>query len=128
MASVLQRDTSRQQSSDPVTFEHALFGRPTGKSYRAAVAQVIRNVKALKRLSNEAMAEAIGCSEGTVCNAENEEGNLAAVTLLSIAFVYGEEAIAPVRELYLCSPTPAKTRADKFREAHAMLDELERGE
>lgn len=123
-----QRIASRQHCVEDETFARSLFGRPTGKSYRAAVAQVVRDVKAKRKLSNEAFAEEIGCSEGTVCNAENERGNLEAVTLLSIAFVFGEDAIAPVRELYLCRPAPTKTRADKFRDVHAMLDELEKGE
>jgi DNA-binding XRE family transcriptional regulator len=114
------------QSSEPVTMTRSLFGRPTGKSYRAAVAETIRTVKATYKLSNETLAEEIGCSESTVYNAENEHGDLAAVTLLNIAYRFGEEAVAPVRGLYLCTAPEKPTRAERFRRLHAELDALER--
>lgn len=120
-ASVFSREV---QSSEPETMPRSLFGRPTGRSYRAAVAQVIRDVKASKRLTNEALAEAIGCSESTVYNAENEHGDLAAVTLFNIAFAFGEEAIAPVRELYLCGPAEPKTVSDRLDEIQADFNQL----
>lgn len=104
----------------------SLFGKPTGRSYRAAVAQIIRAIKASNKLSNEALAEEIGCSESTVYNADNENGDLSAVYLLSIAFAFGEEAIEPVRALYLCAPSEAPTKAERFRRLHAELDALER--
>lgn len=106
------------QSSDLPT---SLFGRPTGRSYRTAVAQAIREIKARRKLSNERLAEEIGCSETTVYNAENENGDLAAVTLLSIAFRFGEEAIAPVRDLYLCAPAETLTAADRIERAMSEL-------
>jgi DNA-binding XRE family transcriptional regulator len=107
------------QSSE---MSHTLFGRPSGRSYRRAVADIIRNVKASKKIR----AEDIGCSETTVYNAENENGDLSAVTLLSIAFKYGEDAIAPVRELYLCAAPEKPTRQERFRRLHAEIDALER--
>lgn len=90
----------------PETFSRSLFGRPSSASYRAAVAQVIRDVKARHRLSNERMAEIVGCSEQTIANAETDraENNLNPVTLLNIAYAFGEQAIDPVRQLYLCAP------------------------
>ena len=95
----------------PETFSRSLFGRPTSGSYRAAVSQIIRDVKARHRLSNERLAELIGCSEQTIANAESDraENNLNAVTLLSIAYAFGEEAIDPVRALYLCKPAEQPT-------------------
>jgi DNA-binding XRE family transcriptional regulator len=107
----------------------SLFGRPSNRSYKAAVAQIIRDVKARNRLSNERLAELIGCSETTVFNAENETCDLAAVTLLNIAYAFGESAIAPVRALYLCSPTEEPSRAERLRriigEAELILKEEE---
>ena len=97
------------QSSDRVTMPRSLFGRPLNASYRKAIADIIRDVKAREKLSNERLAEMIGCSEGTVFNAENENGNLDAVTLLNIAYSFGEDAIDPVRSLYLCKPAEAPT-------------------
>ena len=96
-ASVLQPS---QQSSD---FSRVLLGAPTRGAYRAAVAVIIRDLKAVHGLSNERLAEKLRCSESTIFNAENENGNLDPVTLLTIAFEYGEQAIEPVRQLYLCA-------------------------
>jgi DNA-binding XRE family transcriptional regulator len=113
------------------TFTRSLFGRPTSGSYRAAVSQIIREVKAKHKLSNERLAELIGCSEQTIANAEGDraENNLNAVTLLSIAYAFGEEAIEPVRSLYLCAPAEqpnADTRLNRIeREINALRKELE---
>lgn len=107
----------------PETFSRSLFGRPTSGSYRAAVSQVIRNVKALHKLSNERLAELIGCSEQTIANAENDraENNLNAVTLLNIAYAFGEEAIDPVRSLYLCAPAEEPDALDLIERGVAKL-------
>jgi DNA-binding XRE family transcriptional regulator len=106
----------------------SLFGRPSSRSYRIAIAQVIRDVKARHKLSNERLGELIGCSEQTAANAENECGDLSPVTLLSIAYAFGEEAIAPVRSLYLCAPAEQPTIADRLdrieREASAIRREM----
>lgn len=114
----------------PETFIRSLFGRPTSGSYRAAVSQIIREVKARHKLSNERLAELIGCSEQTIANAEGEraENNLNAVTLFSIAYAFGEEAIEPVRALYLCAPTEQPTPATRLnrieREINALRKEI----
>jgi DNA-binding XRE family transcriptional regulator len=115
----------------PETFSRSLFGRPSSSSYRNAVAQVIREVKARHKLSNERLAEIVGCSEQTIANAETEraENNLNPVTLLNLAYAFGEEAIDPVRQLYLCAPveTPtAETRLNRIeREINALRKEIE---
>lgn len=99
----------------------SLFGRPTSKSYRVAVAQIIREVKARHRLSNEALAELIGCAEQTVANAENECGDLTAVILLNLGYAFGEEAIEPVRQLYLCAPVNPPSLIDRIERAEREL-------
>jgi DNA-binding XRE family transcriptional regulator len=111
----------------PETFTRSLFGRPTSGSYRAAVSQIIRDVKARHRLSNERLAELIGCSEQTIANAEGDraENNLNAVTLLNIAYAFGEEAIEPVRALYLCAPVDAPTKDGLIRRAVGLLNQAE---
>jgi transcriptional regulator with XRE-family HTH domain len=106
----------------------SLFGSPTRMAYRAAVAQIIRDAKACNGLSNERLAERLRCSESTIFNAENENGNLDAVTLLTIAFEFGEEAIAPVRNLYLCAPASDETTAEKRRRLIRELASLEDSE
>jgi transcriptional regulator with XRE-family HTH domain len=103
----------------------SLFGRPAKGTYRAAVAQIIRDVKARQKLSNERLGEIIGCSGDTVSNAENEIGNLDAVTLLSIAYAFGEDAIGPVRQLYLCSPVEPPTKDGLIRRAIGLLNQAE---
>ena len=114
----------------PETFSRSLFGRPTSSSYRLAISQIIRDVKAKHRLSNERLAELIGCSEQTIANAESDraENNLNAVTLLNVAYCFGEEAIEPVRALYLCAPTErptADTRLNRIeREINALRKEI----
>lgn len=98
-----------------------LFDPPRQKSYRAAVAQIIRELKAREGLTNVALGEELGCSGETIGNAENEHTDLNAVTLLRIAYVYGEKAIDPVRELYLRRHEPEQTLDDRFA---AITDEL----
>jgi DNA-binding XRE family transcriptional regulator len=110
------------------TFSRSLFGRPTGGSYRAAVAQVIRDVKARHKLSNERLAELIGCSEQTIANAETDraENNLNPVTLLNVAYVFGEDAIDPVRQLYLCAPVEEADAFAEIEKARQALNTAER--
>ena len=105
----------------PETFTRSLFGRPSSGTYRTAVAQMIREVKARHKLSNERLAEIVGCSEQTIANAEADraENNLNPVTLLNFAYAFGEDAIEPVRQLYLCAPVDSPTVQDR-------LDRIER--
>jgi DNA-binding XRE family transcriptional regulator len=104
----------------------SLFGRPHSRSYRAAVSQIVRDVKARHKLSNERLAEIIGCSEQTIANAENEVGDLTAVILLAIAYAFGEEAIEPVRQLYLCAPAEPKSILSEIDAARQALNAAER--
>lgn len=121
-ASVLQPSP---QSSE---FSRSLFGCPSRGSYRAAVAAIIRDLKAIHGLSNERLAERLRCSESTIFNAENENGNLEAVTLLTIAFEFGEAAIEPVRQLYLCAPVEQPTKEGLIRKAISILAKAEAAE
>lgn len=123
MASSAQVLSHAPQSSEDMP--RSLFGAPSRAAYRTAVAQVVRDAKARHGLSNERLAERLRCSESTVFNAENENGNLDAVTLLTIAFEFGEEAIEPVRSLYLCAPVEQPTRADRIHRIRAELTKLE---
>jgi len=116
--------------SAPETFSRSLFGRPSSGSYRAAIAEIIRDVKSRHKLSNERLAEVIGVSEQTIANAESQraENDLKAVTLLNIAYAFGEDAIDPVRNLYLCAPAKDLTPAERIeranREIAAALSEM----
>lgn len=112
--------------SDEETLPRSLFGRPTRRAYRAAVADIVRTVKASERLTNEGLADRIGCHEDTVKNAENEVGSLDPVTLFGIAYEFGEEAIQPVRDLYLCAPAEPLTPKGLLGKAIGVLSRLEK--
>lgn len=107
-------------------FPRSLFDRPSSRTYRAAVADIVREVKARHGINDERFAELVGCDKDTIRNAENEETNLNAVTLLSIAFAFGEEAIEPVRALYLYAPPEEPTVADRCRRIRGELAAIER--
>ena len=104
----------------------SLFGPPIQKSYRAAVAKCIRDIKARHSLNNIALADVLGCSDQTIANAENEENDLSGVTLMRIAYQFGEDAIAPVRNLYLCAAVERPSRSDRIAKIIGELTLLER--
>ena len=83
-------------------------------------------MKARHKLSNERLAELIGCEKQTVANAENENGDMLAVTLLRIAYAFGEESIAPVRQLYLCAPVDEPDELEFCRRSIRELTKLEK--
>jgi DNA-binding XRE family transcriptional regulator len=103
-----------------------IFGPPVQKSYRAAVAHCIRRVKLQHGLNNVSLAEALGCSNQTIANAENEESDLSGVTLMRMAWTYGEESIAAVRQLYLCTVEEAPTIEDRLGRIEAEAASIRR--
>lgn len=107
----------------------SLFGKPSRRSYRAAVKQIILDVQARKGLSNLELADLVGCHKETVENAVNEDTSLDVLTLLNIAYAFGEDAIQPVRNLYLFAAvetlTPAERIARATREIVAAAAEME---
>ena len=111
------------------TLPRSLFGRPTRKAYRAAVKQIVLDVQARKGLSDLELADLIGCHKETVENARNEVNSLDVLTLLNIGYAFGEEAIHPVRNLYLFAAveelTPRERIARATREIIAASAELE---
>jgi hypothetical protein len=108
------------------TFPVSLFGRrPTRNLYRAAVKQVVLSIMGEHNLNAEEFAERIGVGEDTIKNAAKEANSLEAVTLLSIAFEFGEEAIDPVRALYLTKPPEEPTKSDLIKRAVKLLSQAE---
>lgn len=123
---VLQADFPPQQSFGP---SPCLFGRVANRDYRTAVADTIRELKAEKGLTNERLAEKLGCSEGTIANAENENGNLDPVTMLNLGAMFGgERRIRRILALINGSPDEPPTIVDRLtrieREAAAIRKEL----
>jgi DNA-binding XRE family transcriptional regulator len=107
------------------TFPGSLFGKPTRRTYRAAIKEIVLSVKAQHNLSSEELGEKIGVSKDTIENAENEICSMEAVSLLALAFFYGEDAIAPVRNLYLCAPSEPLSKNDHIRKAREHLNKAE---
>ena len=104
----------------------SLFGRPSKSAYKAAVSQIIRDIKASYGLSNNRLSEILVCDEKTIRNAEDgDNGALDPVILLNIAYAFGEEAIHPVRELYLCAPVDQPTKSNLIRKAIGLLSKAE---
>jgi hypothetical protein len=95
------------------TFPRSLFGKPSRNSYRTAIKRIILDLKASKGLSDWELAEQIGCHKDTIENAQEQACSLDVVTLLNIAYAFGEEAIEPVRALYLCAPSQVETPREK---------------
>ena len=69
--------------------------RPTTKSYRTAIKQIVLDVQADSGLTDGDLAERLGCSVSTIRNARNEACNLDGVTLANIEFEFGPSAIDP---------------------------------
>lgn len=111
------------------TFPRSLFGRPTRKAYRAAVKRIVLDVQARKGLSDLELADLIGCHKETIENARNEVNSLDVLTLLNIGYAFGEEAIQPVRNLYLHAAveplSPLERIARANREIIAAAAEME---
>lgn len=73
--------------------------RPTKNGCRSAIAQTIRNIKAGHRLTNDELADRVGCTGATIGNAENERNTLDLVTLANIQYEFGADAIDPFQAL-----------------------------
>lgn len=104
------------------TFPRSLFGKPSRNAYRAAVKEIILNIQAAKKWSNLELADFLGCHKDTIENVIDETSSLDVITLLNVAYAFGEEAIAPVRNLYLCAPADQLSKNDHIRKAREHLN------
>lgn len=121
-SNVLGRQESEPQSFGPSPH---LFGRVSNHDYRSAVAQTIRELKAEKKLTNERLAEILGCAETTVYNAENENGNLDAVTMLNLAALFGGQGrLKHILALVNGCPAEPETPSEKFERIIRDIDDL----
>jgi transcriptional regulator with XRE-family HTH domain len=101
-------------------------GTVTTKSYRNAVAEIIRTLQLLHDLTDLDLAERIGCSVGTVRNARNEECDLGAVYLSRIEAAFGTGSIDPYLRLAgsRCAPIEADESADALPTTTAAIHKL----
>jgi transcriptional regulator with XRE-family HTH domain len=104
------------------TFPPSLFGKPSRRAYRAAVKEIILNIQAAKKWTNLELADFLGCHKDTIENVLEETSSLDVITLLNIAYAFGEAAIAPVRNLYLCAPADQLSKNDHIRKAREHLN------
>jgi len=106
-------DTEAQvHNSEP---SPGLFGRISSRDYRGAVAQIVREIKAERGYTNERLAEILGCSETTVYNAENENGNLDGVTMLNLgAMCGGMKRLRRIEALVNGNPPEPRTEDDEL--------------
>lgn len=68
---------------------------PTRNSLRAALAQVIRAVQSEHSLTDEALADHLGVSTGTVANVRNERTDLNQETIAKLGARFGPECLDP---------------------------------
>lgn len=107
------------------TLPRSLFGKPNRRSYRAAVKKIILDIQACRGMSDLELADLIGCHKDTIENAKEEAGDMSVLILLHIAYAFGEAAIDPVRQLYLCAPVDPLTKDEMIRKAVGMLNQAE---
>jgi len=98
--------------------------RPTTKSYRSAVKQIIMGVQSAHGLHDGEMAERLGCSVGTIRNARNEAGNLDGVTLANVEYEFGPSALDPFLALGGSRAVPANVAHDDSLNATLELSEV----
>lgn len=108
-----------------------IFPVPDGNLFREAVAKSLRTIKREHGLSNGALADRLGCDVDTVKNALAEDREMRGSTVARIAYVFGEDAIRPIRELWLGrfaepAPSPVARIAAAQEEIRKALAELER--
>ena len=68
---------------------------PTRNDLRSALAQIIRSVQAEHSLTDEALADHLGISDGTVRNVRNERTDLNQETIAKLGKRFGPECLDP---------------------------------
>jgi transcriptional regulator with XRE-family HTH domain len=68
---------------------------PTRNELRTALAQIIRSVQAERGLTDEALADLLGVSDGTIRNVRNERTDLNQETIAKLGARFGPECLDP---------------------------------
>lgn len=68
---------------------------PTRNELRDALAQIIRSVQSEHRLTDEALADVLGVSKGTIANVRNERTDLNQETIAKLGARFGPECLDP---------------------------------
>jgi len=96
---------------------------PVRKTFRPAMADIIRDLKTRHRLTNDSLAEELGCCADTISNVENEHNDLNIVTFLRLWWRFGDEAVRPVTDL-ACRIPERLTSADRIDDVMRQLSTL----
>lgn len=72
--------------------------RPTKTGYLEAVQEIIGNISI--GLTDQDLADRLGCTRETISNVRNMKGSLSPVTLAQIGHEFGPEALQPFAELF----------------------------
>lgn len=72
--------------------------RPTEADYRDAIHEIMCAIGV--GLTDQELADRLGCSDKTVRNARNKSGSLSPVTLAHIGHEFGPEALQPFADLF----------------------------
>jgi hypothetical protein len=105
------------------------FSDPPGqKSLRDAIARCVKKVQADHDLDDDELEEKLLCSDETLRNARNKKHTLGTVSIMRLAYFYGEDAIEPIMALtrrhYNPEPeTTAEKRKRLIRELAALEEE-----
>lgn len=102
------------QRSNVLLFDHL----PTRNLLRAAMAKIIRSIQSEHGETDEATADKLCVSVGTIANVRNERTDLNAVTIARIGAIYGEQVLDPYAALYGARNVPID--ADKTVSLHAI--------
>src|SRR3546814_11077938 len=82
-------------SSDVCSSDLLPMSLPTRNDLRSALAQIVRSVQAEHGLTDEALADLLGVSDGTIRNVRNERTDLHQETIAKLGARFGPECLAP---------------------------------
>jgi hypothetical protein len=104
----------------------ALFGVGLRKSCQIALSKAVRSIQLIENLSDDEMAEALGCERGTVRNVREQNTLLEFDKIVRLLGSYPEHC-AEVRQLWEMLPREQETVAEKrgrlIRELAALEEE-----
>jgi hypothetical protein len=101
---------------------------PNQNILRDAIAKVVKKIQADKDLDDCELEEKLLCSDETLRNARNKKHTLSIVSVMRLAYFYGEDVIEPIlavaRREYAPEPeTISEKRRRLIRELQALEDE-----
>jgi hypothetical protein len=103
----------------------SLFGAPGSNDCLAAISKAVLNARCNHNLTNEQLADGLGCCTGTIKNALSETSMMRTDTLLRFGYFFPEE-FAPVHALMTAAVPEAPSVADRLERIETHLDAIRR--